>query len=294
MSNHKLFNEKLSPSQKRLFNLYRPFENYLPFRFLYLCFISFFYDKETRNQAFSKTFFAENKDRVRAVVNVLADQKSKKTYLSMIKFRQETHIKNFPLFQFVSHRKLYFFKDFKFDKDEVFINCGASDWDIKKFIKRCPEYRQIIAFQPLTTVYEGLRNDFKDDHKITTFNACVYDTEGDIPFFEAGSSSKVSVPNDTEKTTNTTTKPSKTIDGLGLERVSYIKMDIEGSELNALKGAEKTLLRDKPKLAICLYHSDEDMISIIEYLHSLVPEYRLYVRQHCSINTDTVLYALSP
>lgn len=81
-------------------------------------------------------------------------------------------------------------------------------------------------------------------------------------------------------------------------------MDIEGAELNALKGAKETILRDKPKLAICLYHSDNDMLDIPEYIHSLVPEYKLYIRQHSESEQDnddirfgffiieTVLYAL--
>jgi len=85
----------------------------------------------------------------------------------------------------------------------------------------------------------------------------------------------------------------KSIDNLNLENVTFIKMDIEGAELNALKGAEKTLLRDKPKLAICIYHSNEDMICIAEYIHNLVPEYKLYVKQHFLFPSaaSTVLYA---
>jgi len=81
------------------------------------------------------------------------------------------------------------------------------------------------------------------------------------------------------------------IDALELqEKVTLIKMDIEGAELSALHGAKKTILRDKPKLAICLYHSDEDMIRIAEYVHEIVPEYKLYVRHHWINGAETVLY----
>ncbi len=52
-----------------------------------------------------------------------------------------------------------------------------------------------------------------------------------------------------------------TIDSIkNIHRVTFIKMDIEGAELEALKGARETILRDKPKLAICLYYQDPDFV----------------------------------
>lgn len=71
---------------------------------------------------------------------------------------------------------------------------------------------------------------------------------------------------------------------------TFIKMDIEGAELGALKGAEKTLQRLKPKLAICLYHKTEDMWTIPLYLHSIVPEYKFYCKKNNIIH-EFVLYA---
>lgn len=74
--------------------------------------------------------------------------------------------------------------------------------------------------------------------------------------------------------------------------VTYIKMDIEGSELAALHGAKNTILRNKPVLAICIYHKAEDMLEIPEYILSLIPGYRLFVRQHCKVPANLVLYAI--
>lgn len=75
--------------------------------------------------------------------------------------------------------------------------------------------------------------------------------------------------------------------------VTYIKMDIEGSEMQALKGAEKTIRQRKAKLAICLYHKFEDFWEIPLYLHQLMPEYKLYIRHHTDLLNETVCYAIT-
>ena len=75
-------------------------------------------------------------------------------------------------------------------------------------------------------------------------------------------------------------------------KVSFIKMDIEGSEMDALKGAKETIQKNHPKLAICIYHSNEDMLRIPEFIHELVPEYELYIRAHTMGIAETVLYAI--
>ena len=73
--------------------------------------------------------------------------------------------------------------------------------------------------------------------------------------------------------------------------VGFIKMDIEGAELEALRGAEKSLLRDKPLLAICIYHKAGDMLAIMDYLHTLIPEYHFWVRHYSPFSYETLLYA---
>lgn len=75
------------------------------------------------------------------------------------------------------------------------------------------------------------------------------------------------------------------------QTVGFIKMDIEGAEFDALHGAKNTIVRDKPLLAICVYHLQGDMLAIMDYLHQLVPEYRFWLRHYGRFMYDTVLYA---
>ena len=76
------------------------------------------------------------------------------------------------------------------------------------------------------------------------------------------------------------------------EEVTFIKMDIEGAELKALKGAKNIILRDKPKLAISIYHKPEDIVEIPLFIKELVPEYKLYIRHYSNDSIETVLYAV--
>ena len=76
------------------------------------------------------------------------------------------------------------------------------------------------------------------------------------------------------------------------EGVTYIKMDIEGAELAALEGSAATIRRNRPKLAICVYHRPSDYFDIPRWIDGMQCDYRLYLRQHSSFNIDTVLYAI--
>jgi len=91
--------------------------------------------------------------------------------------------------------------------------------------------------------------------------------------------------------------PTRTLDAMVLEgaipRVDFIKMDIEGSELAALRGAEQCLRKYRPRLAISLYHRREDFFTIPLWINSLDCGYRLFLEHYSIHHEETVLYALS-
>ena len=77
----------------------------------------------------------------------------------------------------------------------------------------------------------------------------------------------------------------------GMRKLDFIKMDIEGAETNALKGAENTIRKFRPKLAIALYHSFEDFERIPKLIKEMVPEYRFFF-SHCTIyGEESMLFA---
>jgi FkbM family methyltransferase len=82
-----------------------------------------------------------------------------------------------------------------------------------------------------------------------------------------------------------------TADALGLDRIDFIKLDIEGAELQALKGAEQTLRRHRPRLAIALYHDARDWVDIPTYLDGLGLGYRFSLGHFTVHHGETVLFA---
>ena len=81
------------------------------------------------------------------------------------------------------------------------------------------------------------------------------------------------------------------IDSIVKEPGTFIKMDVEGAELEALKGAKNTILKYTPKLAISVYHLKEDLITIPQYILSVNEKYELYLRHYESFSSELILYA---
>jgi hypothetical protein len=76
--------------------------------------------------------------------------------------------------------------------------------------------------------------------------------------------------------------------------LTFIKMDIEGAEYDALLGAAKVIQRDRPILAICVYHTQSDIWRIPLLIHEMLPEHLLYLRAYEGDGFQTVMYAIPP
>ena len=77
-----------------------------------------------------------------------------------------------------------------------------------------------------------------------------------------------------------------------IKNIDFIKFDIEGSELNGLKGAKDIIISSRPQMAICLYHSIKDYYTIPLYLDEILTDYVYKIGHYSATNFDTVLYAI--
>jgi FkbM family methyltransferase len=77
------------------------------------------------------------------------------------------------------------------------------------------------------------------------------------------------------------------LDDIVTVKIDFIKMDIEGAEIEAIYGAKRIIRRYKPNLSIAVYHNYENARKIIEYLHEICPEYTIVHRGIYAYNNES-------
>ena len=219
----------------------------------------------------------------------LQDQKSKDSFVAYLLSKVRQDMKYLPP---VFEKVQYFPQGiFKLTDHESYFDCGAFTGDtIASFLKVTGGlYRYIWAAEPDKSNYNRLIHYIKEEklENIDAVNKGIYSCAGILPFHETGSMLSM-ITDDSENHIEV-----DTIDHITAGYpVTYIKMDVEGVEPEALKGAEQTLRKHKPVLGISIYHKPQDLIDIPKYIKEIVPEYKFYFRVHKKLAIDTVLYAV--
>ena len=175
------------------------------------------------------------------------------------------------------------------DEQEVFVDVGSYDGESACFFADWAngDYQQIFCFEPDPTNQQKVRERMKGHSNVTIVPKGAWDEVTELHFVADGrKQSHVGDEGDI-------TVPVDTIDHvLNGTRPTFIKMDVEGSELHALKGAEQSIRKYRPKLAISIYHRPEDIFTIPELLLSYHSDYKFYLRHYSLGYFDTVLYAI--
>lgn len=184
-------------------------------------------------------------------------------------------------------------KDNKID-DEVFVDAGAFDGQTSAmFVQWAKKYKKIIALEPDPKNREKCQKYLEKigaENEILPFGA--WNKEEEISFVSGLNGASHVDDSRKERIIEQITVQGKKLDDLIHEKISFIKMDIEGAEINALQGAEKIIKEYKPKLAICVYHKKDDIWEIPKLILSYVPEYKMYLRHYSLSKDETVLYCI--
>lgn len=188
-------------------------------------------------------------------------------------------------------RKMQYFDLFQPDKKEVFIDAGAYNGDtIFDFLEwiNGNDYT-VYSLEPLKHLCKFIskRLDKNGISGVKLLNYAAWHKKEELDFLDEGDGSAI------VKREGTIIVNGDAIDNLIFEdTVTFIKLDIEGAELNALKGARKTIQKNHPKLAICIYHKPLDIWEIGRYILELNPNYKLYIRHYTLTMYETILYAV--
>jgi len=181
-------------------------------------------------------------------------------------------------------------------KGDYVIDAGAAWGDTAlRFAHEVGERGQIYAFEfepnNIEILNKNLELNLKLALRINVVRKALWrDSSTKLNYVPSGPGTKVSEGTNGLKTNQVSCV---SIDNFAtsLHRVDFIKMDIEGAELAALQGAEQTIRKHRPKLAISLYHSLSDFVDIPAHLASLGLKYDYYI-DHGSIHSEeTVLFA---
>ncbi|MDR0836180.1 MAG: FkbM family methyltransferase [Tannerella sp.] len=237
----------------------------------------------------TQKFLIENKAFLEDFYNQLADQRSKDSYIAYLLSKTRQDMKYLPP---IFDKTQYFPSDIiQFTENESYMDCGAFTGDtIEDFLKASGgKYNKIWAVEPDKNNYKKLLNYLCEMNltDIKTIHKGIYSYSGKLPFAE--NASMLSMID--EKSDNYIAVD--TIDNITAgEPVTYIKFDVEGAELEALKGAAQTIKKYKPTLGVSIYHKERDLIDIPLYIKQLVPEYKFYFRVHKKLAIDTILYCI--
>jgi len=231
----------------------------------------------------------EQRAAVLEAFDLWADDASREEYLSQIRWRLHMDFANLadPV-----HHAIYFPKDLcSLKADETFVDCGAYNGDtIELFLQESEgQFDEIVGFEPDPKNFEDLTAfvaTCPSNSRIKLYNAATGAEEGTVRISADGlPSSKIG--------TGSIEVPALVLDTT-ISKVTYLKMDIEGSEIETLTGAEGIIRDMQPVLAICCYHRQDDLWKIPLLIHAINPNYRFYLRPHFQEMWDLVCYAIPP
>lgn len=226
----------------------------------------------------------ENSAQLEWVRSRLADKKSLDVFDSILRFRASANLAYIEWFS--ENQNNQYFEPFLglSEQGESFADIGCFDGRTSSdFIYRCPAYKAIYIFEPDSENLSMVRARFSKCRDIFCYPVGLGSKKGVVRFSSAGSNSAISESGNLEIQV-------ETLDSFQLSEVTFLKMDIEGAELDALLGASDTIMQCHPRLAVSVYHRPSDLWRIPEAVLKVRDDYSIYLRHYTEGVTETVMF----
>ena len=237
----------------------------------------------------------ENIDTIYQIYNKLQDEKSKKIYYHAVNYRRNFDYVHIKRLSELIDNNAYFGNDVISEIDaDIVIDCGAYNGDTlidfnKLTNAKCNTY---LALEPTSSHIDEINKYVNENNlvnKVYPIEIAVWNKKCELSFMDSSG-----MGGNINDRGNIIVKADK-IDNIVKNfngNVDFIKMDIEGAEVNALIGAEQTIRTYQPMLAICIYHKISDLWEIPAIIDRYYGGYKFYVRHHSDGIDETVLYAI--
>ena len=236
---------------------------------------------------FTYEYCLENAEKIQKLYDILADDYSKKTFADIINFRISGKI---GYLNDCTCAREDIFKDIiRLSDNEEYMDMGAYNGDtVLEFVKLTNrKYRRIFALEPDTRNFRKLSKNTDGLQDIEIYNAAAWKEDTILSFSDrSGRNSRL------DDDSKIKLKQVEALRGDSLsENATFIKMDVEGAEKEALEGCSKSL-RNGAKLICALYHRTEDLFELPLQVHKINPDLKLYIRHLMYIPAwETNLYA---
>jgi FkbM family methyltransferase len=228
---------------------------------------------------------------VRKAAALWADEDSLREYLNQVRWRAlgDQDSLGSP----VKEEQYFLDSLYRISDDEVFVDCGAYTGDTAvQLIRKNPAFSEIVAIEADPGNFDRLKQwigtlEAPVASRIDALHTAVGAKRGKLRFQARGDEGARLAAD------GNVVVECIPIDDMALAAApTFIKMDIEGAELDALEGARRSIQTNRPILAVCVYHRQNDLWRIPLFVHALVEDYRLFLRPHYGDGWDLVCYAV--
>lgn len=228
------------------------------------------------NEIFDKEFYNNHLNEIKQAYNMISEPFSKKVFNNIIDYKLSGKI-DFLLSCETEKDEIY--KNILKLNNEIYMDLGAYKGDtIDEFIKYTNGYEKIIAVEPDVKNFKRLIKNIDGLSNICCYNSPINDKDEKILFNSFGGRNSFAGGD------NGSLAQGRSVDSLlNGEKVTYIKMDVEGQEEKAIIGAKETIKKYKPKMLISCYHKSEDIFKIPIIISSIRNDYNIYLRHHPSL-----------
>ena len=242
-------------------------------------------------QYFTSEFYNAHYSEIKKAYDALSDELSKNLFAAIVNYKLTAEVKYLESFT-SSNDEMYSLLNC--EEIECAVDAGAYNGDTaKEMISYFPRLKELYAFEPDPKNCKKLKKLAQelDFCNLTIFESALWREDGEASF--SSSNNRNSSLSNASFESQSVKVCLSALDNKIDRKPDYIKYDVEGAEMEALKGSMKTIISERPSLLVSAYHKSEDVFSLLNYLQDSLDGYSFFLRRKaCFPAWEINLYAI--